>query len=50
MESWLKDNFSKRKKVEILNYLHFWADLETKIYIMYTGSKTWQDKHKTEKN
>ena len=39
MESWLKYNFSKRKKVEILNYLHSWADLETKIYIMYTGSK-----------
>jgi len=30
MASWSKDNFSKRKKVEILNYLHFGADLETK--------------------
>jgi len=30
MASWSKDNFSKRKKVEILNYLHSWADLETK--------------------
>ena len=30
MASWSKDNFSKRKKVEILKYLHSWADLETK--------------------